>query len=275
MQSLLPDLEEPAASFWRTAQQRLEEEGASAIPVIFPALGRRVGRTPLGGGLTSISFRGGRDARIDRDAWRLCDAAGHELLRGGALDDDGLIDLYLHGDLEERLVLLRALGALPISAATLRILEEVQRTNMESHFHAAVCGSNLAIRALEGPGFDQDAFNRLLLKAAFLGAPLGEMIDATEGANPELSRMLQDLATEREAAGRGVWPDTARMIAHAPCEGTLARLIGGLEHGDDKLRLAAAEGLAHLGREDVVPYARERMDREPRPAIRDALKRCL
>ncbi len=36
----------------------------------------------------------------------------------------------------------------------------------------------------------------------YSGVPLDEMLDAAACANTELSRMLQDLATEREAAGR-------------------------------------------------------------------------
>jgi hypothetical protein len=89
------------------------------------------------------------------------------------------------------------------------------------------------------------------------------------------SRMLQGLATEREAAGRKVWHDTNLAIAHAPAEGTIARLLGGLEHGDDHHRLAAAEGLAHLRRADLRPYLAERLPRENLPRIRAVLERAI
>lgn len=257
------------------ARERLQSEGWRGLAEVFPALARRIGRAPIGSGIVELPMAQGRSARVDRAQWRACDLAGAILLQQAAPDEAQLIDLYLHGDLEERVILLRALSALPITPATLRVLEEVQRTNMESHFRAATCGSNLVARAREHAQFDEVAFNRLLLKAAFIGVPLGEMLDAADGANPELSRMLQDLATEREAAGRSVWPDTARMIARAPCPGTLARLIGGLEHGDDRLRLAAAEGIALLHRSDLTAFARERLSREPRPEIRTALERAL
>jgi HEAT repeat protein len=65
------------------------------------------------------------------------------------------------------------------------------------------------------------------------------------------------------------------MIGRAPCAGSIARLIGGLEHGDDGVRLAAAEGLCALGRADLLPFVRERLDREPRAAVRTLLETCL
>src|SRR5262249_12698298 len=144
---------------------------------------------------------------------------------------------------------------LPIGALTTRLFGEVQRTNVVLHLEAAVCDGDLFARAVGAAGFDQAAANRLLLKVAFLDLPLARLFGAERHANAELSRMLQDLATEREAAGRAVWRDTWRLIGRAPCPGTAARLIGGLEHGDDGVRLAAAEGLLALGRQDLAPFA--------------------
>ena len=57
--------------------------------------------------------------------------------------------------------------------------------------------------------------------------------------------------------------------------GTVARVLGGLEHGDAGLRLAAADALGRLRRNDLLPFARERLDREDRPEVRAALERAL
>ena len=65
------------------------------------------------------------------------------------------------------------------------------------------------------------------------------------------------------------------FIGARPTEGSVARLIGGLEHGDDKTRLAATEGLAMLERADLAGYAVERLPREPRPGIRAALEALI
>jgi hypothetical protein len=142
---------------------------------------------------------------------------------------------------------------------------------MVLHVEAACCDGDLLQRTAGQPGFGTAEQNRLLLKLAFLDLPLQRVFGGEQFANPELSRMLQDLATEREAAGRAVWRDTDRLCGRAPVAGTVARILGGLEHGDDGRRLAAAEGLLALRRPDLAAYARERLPREPRAAIQKLL----
>ena len=172
-------------------------------------------------------------------------------------------------------MLLRSLHFLPVAPVTVRLFGEVQRTNVVLHLEAAIADGDLFVRTLGQHGFDQEAANKLLLKFAFLDLPLQRVFGAIDTANPELSRMLQDLATEREAAGRSVWRDTNRAIGRAPTAGTAARLIGGLEHGDDGVRRSAIEGLMALHRPDLRAFAAERLEREPRPEIRALLQRLV
>jgi hypothetical protein len=240
------------------------------LAVVFPSLPRRLGREALRAG--AIGWDG---ARVDLAAWRRCDAGACLLLASVAATATEVGAVYAHGDLEERTMLLRSLALLPIGPATVHLLAEVQRTNIIAHVEAAVCDSDLLARTVGTPGFAVGDANRLLLKIAFLDLPLHRVYAAERHANVELSRMLQDLATEREAAGRAVWRDTWRMIGRAPTAGSVARLVGGLEHGDDGVRLAAVDGLQSLGRPDLLPFARERLAREVRPAVREALQRLL
>jgi hypothetical protein len=263
-------------ALYELARSRAEQEGRSALFVLFPSLPRKLGRDPLPPELARS-----QDRSVDLSAWRACDAAAYELLVAARAADADLEELYAHGDLEERTMVLRCLACRDVSAATVALLGEAQRTNVQSHFEAAVCDSNLISRALGRAGFVQADLDRLVLKAAFLGLPLVRLIDVQRHANPELSRMLQDLATEREAAGRAVWRDTAALIARAPTMGSLARLIGGLEHGDDGTRLAAAEGcevlLSRQGEDepDLRRFLLERLPREARPEVRVAMERAL
>lgn len=261
-----------AARWLDRAEAELAGDPARRLPELFPQLPRRVGREVLGSGIWR-----GDDIVVDRGAWRRCDAAALVLIRRADAGDDVLVDLFHHGDMEERGMVLRCLSCLPIRRATVELLEEAQRTNTVPHFEAAVCDSNLLARMVAaGSGaFGLVDFNRMILKLAFIGLPLGRVFGAEVHANEELSRMLQGLATEREAAGRGVWRDTNRLIARAPTAGTLARLAGGLEHGDDSTRLATAEGLVHVSDPALLALARERLDREPREEIRAALRRAL
>lgn len=242
------------------------------LPVVFPGLPRRVGKSPIGRDPVSQGRTALGPGAIDLGAFRSCDLAAAWLLLEVAATDAELRDLYAHGDLEERAMLLRAMHLLPIGPLTVELLGEVQRTNIALHLEAAICDGDLFARTVGQPGFDVDAANKLILKYGFLGLPLDRVFDAVRHANATLSRMLQDLATEREAAGRGVWRDTWELIGHAPTQGTVARLIGGLEHGDDGVRRAAAKGLAALGRKDLCTYVLERLPREPRADIRTLLQ---
>jgi len=260
-----------AANWLAAAQSQLAENPAKILPELFPQLPRRLGREVVATGLHRAE-----DITIDLGAWRRCDAGALLLVREANILDDRIVDLFQHGDLEERTMVLRCLSCLPIRGATVDLLGEAQRTNTVPHFEAAVCDSNLLTRMIDAGNddFALEDFNRMILKLAFIDLPLARVFDAENLANEELSRMLQGLATEREAAGRVVWRDTFRLIARAPTTGTLARLAGGLEHGDDGTRLATAEGLAHIQDPTLTAFARERLDREPRAEIRDALTRA-
>lgn len=240
------------------------------LAVVFPGLPRRCGREAVRGGRTRLG-----PGAIDLDAFRRCDLAAAWLLASCAATDDEIFDLYAHGDIEERAMLLRALHVLPTGPVTTRLFGEVQRTNIVLHLEAATCDGDVFARLVGHHGFDRTASNKLLLKLAFLDLPLRRAWDAERHANAELSRMLLDLATEREAAGRAVWRDTWRLIGLAPCPGTAARLVGGLEHGDDGVRLAAAHGLAAMNRPDLRPFAAERLPREPRDTVRTVLQRIV
>lgn len=242
----------------------------SRLAAWFPSLPRRIGRDRVGN--TRAVLAG---ATVDLAAFRRCDYAAAVVLRATAATPAECLELYAHGDLEERSMLLRSLHLLPISPLTGQLLGEVQRSNIIAHLEAAVADGDLLVRAAGEPGFDRAAANRLLLKAAFLDLPLARMFGAERLANAELSRMLQDLATEREAAGRPVWRDTWRLLGRAPCPGAVARLLGGLEHGDGGVRLAAAEGLLALGRTDLAPFAAERLPRENRADVRAVLQQLI
>lgn len=267
---LAPQLDGEAKTWLDAALPRARAGGENAIAELLPQLPRRLGRTPFASGRLVV-----QDAEVDLGAWRRCDAAAYALLGRPSAPDDLEVELFQHGDLEERAMVLRSLALRPVTHATVQLLGEAQRTNTVSHFEAAVCDSNLAVRALGHPEFGVEPWNRLLLKVAFLDLPLARVFGALEHGNAELTRMLQGLATEREAAGRAVWADTNYLIARAPAPGTLARLIGHLEHGDDRHRLAAAVGCAHLRLPELAPFLRERLARETRPAIRAALEAAL
>lgn len=269
---LTAQLDETARSWLQSARDEVQKDPAR-LPVLFPQLPRRLGRKAFTSGIVQMD-----GSRIDLGAWRSCDAGALMLLLEARPTAEVLLDLYHHGDMEEKAMLMRSAAVLPLGTWTTDLLGEAQRTNTVNLFEAMVCDSDLLCRALaseELPDFGQEDFNRVLLKQAFMGLPLARVLGAEAAANAELSRMLQDLATEREAAGRGVWPDTNTMIARAPTAGSIGRLAGALEHGDDQHRLAAARGLQHCDHPLLREVAAARLEREPRESIRKALSEAL
>ena len=270
LEALSTVLAEPAAGWLEASRRRLSDEGLSILPVLFPALARRVGRELL----PPDEHRDGT-MLVETGAWRRCDAAGLRLILDGEPDDALLVDLYLHGDMEERIIVLRVLGLLPITAGTIQLLGEVQRTNTGVHLEAAVCESNLAVRALEHADWTQEDLDRLILKAAFLDVRLPRLLEVFDHVGPETSRMVQGLATEREAAGREPWIDTNRVVARAPVDGSLERLRRGLSDAREGQRLAAAEGVAHLRDADLLKLAAARLDHEPSEPIRTILSAAV
>lgn len=267
------DLLGPAAARADELLAELQKD-RTRLPVLFPGLPRKFGKEPIGGGRKKIG-----DATIDLDAYRTCDVVAAHLVAGIEATDAEIADVFAHGDIEERAMLFRSLNFLPIGKVTNDLLGEALRTNIVLHLEAAMCDSDLLARTIKAGAIDGDTANRLLLKFAFIDMDLTRAFDAESHASETLSTMLQDLATEREAAGRSVWKHTYRMLGLAPCAGALARLIGGLEHGDDGVRQAAADGLLALRAKDgdnaalIARFASERAPREPRSAIKEQLQR--
>lgn len=245
----------------------------SRLPVAFPGLPRRFGKAAVGGGQRSFG-----EATVDLDAFRTCDLVAAYLVTSLEATEEEVVDVFAHGDIEERAMLLRCLNFMPLGSTTNRLLGEALRTNVVLHLEAAMCDSDLFARAVKSGTIDADTGNRLLLKFAFIDMDLTRVLNAESHANKTLSTMLQDLATEREAAGRSVWMHTYRMLGHAVCPGALGRLIGGLENGNDGVRHAAADGLLAMRNNDqklqplLAQFAQERLPREPRDTIRELLQ---
>lgn len=218
-----------------------------AIPIA--GLCRRLGRDPRVEPTAPDRFHATDGLVLDLAAFRTADLGAmvlvHTHLEAGG-DPAVLRDLYDHGDLDERVGAMRSLLVVPPDHPVVQdLLGEAQRANVVDIYEAAWCDHDLAVRVLS-----QDDFNRMVLKLAFTNLPLWRVLRATERANPELSRMLEDFALEREAAGRPVWPDTVTLMAHAPIDGSRERIERHAASGPDDLRALAQDALAHLSAQE-------------------------
>jgi hypothetical protein len=116
-------------------------------------------------------------------------------------------DAYRHGELRERIAVLRALPLLPVHEDFVALAVDACRTSVQPVFEAIA-----AENPLPAARFPEPSFNQMVLKAVFTGLALGRIIGLDARRTPELARMAGDYASERRAAGRPVPADLARLM---------------------------------------------------------------
>ena len=195
-----------ALDFRGDCLDRLDRDGFSYLEIHFAAQPRKAGRDLVEAGTESVG-----EGRVDLSAWRVCDLLAADLLLRLPVGEGLLERLYFQGDAEERRMVLRALPFVADKNAVVRLAEEAHRTNDEVLFESGTLDSDLSARHL-----DDDAYNRIVLKCAFVGFPKERLLGWETRGNAALSMTLFDFMTERQAAGRPVWPDTAPICALAP-----------------------------------------------------------
>jgi hypothetical protein len=218
--------EGPAA---RLAAARVEVAAdPSRIAVIFPGVGRTVGR----GRLTADADP------ADPHAWTVADAARTLLLVSiGAAVDAEIEPLYRHGDGEERRGVLRALPFLPVDRAIgVALVEDALRTN-DVRLIAAACGPYASAE------LDDDAIAQATLKCVFVGVPLGGFVGLEDRLTPEIAAMLARFAHERVAAGRDVPDDIWTVVNNFPATEEVAAIEAELDHPDEGRAAAARRAL--------------------------------
>jgi hypothetical protein len=181
------DVADPA--WFSGALQRVADDPA-AIGALFPAVGRRCGRTPLPDGSTVDEA-----ARV-----ALLEALP---LRGRALADE-VSALYRYGDAAEKRAVLRALPRLDVGDGCVELLRDAVRTN-DPRLVAAALGPYAR-------HLDDAYWRQAVLKCVFMEIPLSTVDGLAERADGELRRMLAGLAEERAAAGRTMPADAVALL---------------------------------------------------------------
>ncbi|MEU5781808.1 EboA domain-containing protein [Micromonospora lupini] len=174
---------------WLDAALRQVAAEPTAITRLFPAVGRRCGRSAL----------------PDAPGWTADDAARVLLLTSLPGEHATYAEsLYRHGDAAERRAVLRALPLLPIGAAGVPLLQDAIRTN-DTRLVAAALGPYAR-------HLDPAAWRQAVLKCVFSGVPLAVVADLETRADGELAAMLAALAAERHAAGRELPADATNLL---------------------------------------------------------------
>ncbi|ONI87515.1 sugar phosphate isomerase [Actinosynnema sp. ALI-1.44] len=187
------------------AERRVRSEPA-AIRSLFPAVGRKVGRSAM---------------RPENDPQGLIHGTVDDLARirllaalADVLPPDELVgevtELYRYGDDAERRGVLRGLTSLPAPAvkAGLELVQDALRTN-DIRLVAAALGP------FAGEHLDQHSWRHGVLKCLFVGVPLAAVAAVERRTDAELLRMIADYADERRAAGREVPADAVRLLENS------------------------------------------------------------
>jgi hypothetical protein len=232
LESLLSSRLTPAA--WGWLQQKCSQVAGKPSPAIlytaFSAAPRMVGKAPLELSETELA-----EAAAMRSLWQPRDWTADQaarcflLLSYNTPDEEGYVaaieKLFSTADVRELIALHQSLPLLPYPERYRRHAMEAVRSNMVSVFHAIALGNPYPFE-----WFDEPAWNQMVLKVAFIGSPLEEVIGLEARANTTLARMLCDLARERRAAGRS-FPDQAwPLIAPFTDKGLAEDLLAVPEH---------------------------------------------
>jgi hypothetical protein len=209
LEALLSSRLEPEASAW-TARALRDAGDPGSSPSAFLAdlagAGRRLGRAAV---TVETAGEWGLD-EVGRGALLLRRFAAVGQAERVALASE----VYYRGEVRERQALLRILAYVPEPAAFLEIAQEACRTSIETVFRAIACDN-----PYPAAHFADLAFNQMVLKAVFVGAPVARVVGLEHRATPELARMATDYAAERTAAHRVVPADVDLILASATRNG--------------------------------------------------------
>jgi len=201
--ALLAAIRAPEAAAWLEGQLAGAGE-ATRFALAFAAAGRWLGRAAIHeSDAAAITAAGLRWPVTGVDE---CGRAALVLAAIAALPGDAHVafvrDLIRRGEVGERRAVLRVLAALPEPARFAELAVDACRSNVETVFAAIACDNDYPARHFPARAFDQ-----MVLKALFIGAPLARVAGLSARTTAELVRMVDAYVSERRAAGRPIPAD--------------------------------------------------------------------
>jgi len=177
---------------------------------------------------------------------------------------------YREGDTREKIAVIRSLPLLPEGARFVELALDAGRTNELDLFRSLAC-DNL----FPSQHYDELAWNKLYMKAAFLNLPLERMQGFAARENAELSRMALHYIEQQESAGRTFPGHLWQAIAAFPPPGAIAKMLGYASHAVAEQRFGAAQGLERARQPRTLSFLRERLGVEPDARVQAALQAAL
>jgi hypothetical protein len=144
-------------------------------------------------------------------------------------------NLFQTGDVKELELLQKSLHLLPFPEDMLFFAGEGVRSNMVNVYEAITLNNPFPYYH-----FSENAWNQMVIKAVFTNKPVAKIFRSDERRNPELARMVVDLAHERWAADREIPADSWRLVAPFINHLNLQDFKKMLEKGTEQEKKAAA-----------------------------------
>ena len=213
-----PDLDAVVALLRRCLQRRITPEAVQwldvetdrlrstaderHIPVALGLAARKVGRSELGLEPDDIATADRLRAGWQPQWWSTDDAARVLLLLATYQADDSAfaarVDrLCATAEVTENVAILKGFAVFPAPALLLGRAREGVRSAMQPVFEAIACRNPYPLGH-----FDEAAWNQMVVKCVFMGAPFPAITGLAQRRNSELIQMLSDLVAERRAACR-------------------------------------------------------------------------
>lgn len=176
--------------------------------IAYTSAGRAERGVALGDADRATLHAWGWPASVPLTQWTKPDLARLTLLRDLATRTDAAafaaaaLECFTQGDASEQRSWCRGASLLPQPERFLAAMTDTCRTNILTLFEAVACEN-----PYPAAYFPELHFNQMALKAMFNAVALARIVGLAERRNPELTRMSNDYAAERTAAGRSIPPD--------------------------------------------------------------------
>jgi len=202
------------AAAWLDAEIERQGAGLDArrLGIALGLIGRKVGRRPLALPREEVAA-----AQVLRPGWQPQFWGTDETARVAVLlathrGEDAAFaarvdKLCQTAEITEHVSYLKGFAIFPASAALHARAREGVRSSIGAVFEAIACRN-----PYPHDHFDEAAWNQMVVKCVFVGAPLETIVGLNQRRNPELLQMLRDFVAERHAAGRPLPEEVHRFI---------------------------------------------------------------
>jgi hypothetical protein len=174
------------------------------LPITLGLVGRKVGRKELAVDASDVAAAGQLRPRWQPQWWGTDEAARVAILLATHQGDDQAFAarverLCTTAEITEHVGILKGFAVFPAPKLLCDRAREGVRSSMQPVFEAIAC-----LNPYPFDYFDEAAWNQMVVKCVFVGAPIDTISGLLERRNPELIRMLADLVAERRSASRPV-----------------------------------------------------------------------